>query len=384
MFTEFYKYSGRPFQLNPDPKFFFGSRNHKKAMAYLTYGLNQGEGFIVITGDIGTGKSTLVGHLLSQLDSTRFIAAKVVTTQIEADDTLRMVASAFGIPQENRDKATLLREIESFLISTQEMGRRVLLIIDEVQNLPVASLEELRMLSNFQVDERSVLQCYLLGQPQFRNTLSSERLEQLRQRVIASYHLKPLDADDTRAYIEHRMAMVGGTDNPKFTDDAYTAIFQKTRGVPRRINTLCTRMLLFGFLEERHEIDGAAVDEVFGDMAEEMTQGGPEITPALGGAPGARAAAPTPIPPSVPPDVAPEAIPDELMAEPLDETIAAPISGPPAVAAAPGSDYLGLLERIDVLEKHVKAHEDTISRALELAADYLEAAEENKSDAAAE
>jgi len=146
MYTGFYELEGLPFQLSPDPRFFFGSSGHQKAMAYLTYGLHQGEGFIIITGDIGAGKTTLVGHLFSNLDSTKFIAAKLVTTQLEADDMLRMVAAAFGIPQEGADKSQLLRRIESFLIATHNAGKRSLLVIDEVQNLSVRALEELRML----------------------------------------------------------------------------------------------------------------------------------------------------------------------------------------------------------------------------------------------
>src|SRR5919202_877650 len=192
MFADFYNLSGLPFQLTPDHRFFYGSRNHQKALAYLTYGLSQGEGFIVITGDIGAGKTTLLGHLLSELDRERYVAAQVTSTQINADDTLRMAASAFGLPQEGSDKATLLRRIEEFLRQCFRSGKRCVLIVDEAQNLPVSSLEELRMLSNFQTEARPLLQLFLLGQPQFRGVLASDALEQLRQRVIASYHLGPM------------------------------------------------------------------------------------------------------------------------------------------------------------------------------------------------
>lgn len=342
MFTGFYNLTGRPFQLSPDPRFFYGSRSHNKAMAYLTYGLNQGEGFIIITGDIGTGKTTLVGHLLSQLDSDQFIASKVVTTQIDADDTLRMVASAFGIPEESRDKATLLREVEAFFVASHESGKRVLLVIDEVQNLPAPSLEELRMLSNFQVGERAVLQPYLLGQQQFRQTLASPQLEQLRQRVIASYHLEPLDAGETREYIEHRLGMVGWKNDPSFTDEAFGIIHETTRGVPRRINTLCSRLLLFGFLQESHEIRADAVEEVVKDLAHEELHAEPEAH-------------------------------DRDESPPLPEI--APVN-----ASAVNGELTELAKRVEVLEQYVKAHERTIKRALEIAADYLDDSGDGESD----
>src|SRR5579863_5662051 len=158
MYSEYYKLSGKPFQLSPNPRFFFGSRGHQKAMAYLQYGLHQGEGFIVVTGDVGTGKTTLLGYLLGQLDPNKYLAAKLVTTQLEADDTLRMVATAFNIDTRGTDKATLLRAFEHFLLDNQRRGRHVLVLVDEVQNLPIRSLEELRMLSNFQATEVAPMQ----------------------------------------------------------------------------------------------------------------------------------------------------------------------------------------------------------------------------------
>lgn len=269
MYSEFYKFTGLPFQLTPDPRFFYNSQNHRKALAYLTYGLSQGEGFIIVTGDIGTGKTTLVDRLLSSLDSERFVAGKVVTTQLEADDLLRAVANAFRLPGAGGDKATLLRSLEAFLRRVHKEGKRAALIVDEAQNLPVRSLEELRMLSNFQEGARPLLQSFLLGQPQFRETLASEELEQLRQRVTANFHLGPMDAAETRAYIEHRLQLVGWKGDPEITDDAFGLVYEHTGGVPRRINTLCTRLLLFGALEQRHTLDAAAVEAVLDDLRQE-------------------------------------------------------------------------------------------------------------------
>lgn len=273
MYSTYYKLSGLPFQLTPDHRFFFGSRNHTKAMTYLTFGICTGEGFVVITGDVGTGKTTLVDQLLSMLDGTKYVATKVVTTQLDADDILRAVAMPFGIVHEGGDKATLLRRFEEFLLQSQREGKRVLLLIDEAQNLPARSLEELRMLSNFQTAGTSSIQVFLLGQPQFRRTLASDNMIQLRQRVIATHHLGPMDANETRAYIEHRLRVVGWTNDPEFTPEAFSLIHRHTGGVPRRINTLCTRLLLYGMLEERHRIDAQVVDQVVEELQREGQDG---------------------------------------------------------------------------------------------------------------
>jgi len=342
MYTGFYKLKGLPFQLGPDPRFFYGSSVHQKAMAYVTYGLHQGEGFIVITGDIGAGKTTLVGHLLATLDPAKYIAATLVTTQLEADDTLRMVASAFGVPCEGADKAVLLRRIEAFLAGTMHGGRRSLLVVDEVQNLSVRALEELRMLSNFQANGVPLLQSFLLGQPQFRATLANPGLEQLRQRVTASYHLGPLGAEETRAYIEHRLKMVEWNGDPGFTDEAFARIHAVTGGVPRKINTLCSRLLLSGYLDERHEIDEAVVDQVADELGEEIAQ----VT--------------TPGPSD------------------LDFAMAANSGnghghlGDHGKVLHNGSGDLPL--RVSMLEHQMRNHDRTIKRALEIAANYLSSA----------
>lgn len=275
MYESFYKLRDKPFQLSPDPRFFFGSRSHKRAMAYLRYGVNQGEGFIVVTGDIGTGKTTLMRALFADLARENVVAAQLVTTQLEADDMLRMVAASFGLAHEGVSKAALLKNLEVFLTARAREGKRVLLVVDEAQNIPPRSLEELRMLSNFQAGEKALLQSFLLGQEEFRHVLQSDGLEQLRQRVIAAYHLNPLDADETRAYIEHRLRMAGWTGDPAFSEGAYTAIHETTGGIPRRINTFCDRLLLYGFLEEIHTLDEKAVVAVADELRQEVprTQG---------------------------------------------------------------------------------------------------------------
>jgi len=272
MYEEFYGLKAKPFRLSPDPRFFFSSRGHKRALAYMRYGIKQGEGFIIITGDVGTGKTLLVSTLFQLLAKENVIGTHIVTTQMQADDLLRMVASGYGIPFERATKAALLRNLESYFRACAQEGKRVLLVVDECQGLPRKAIEELRMLSNFQMKGRPLVQSFLLGQREFRATMRSEGFEQLRQRVIAAYHLKPLDAAETHGYIEHRLRLAGWRDDPTFSKDIFAGIYEFTDGVPRRINTLMDRLLLYGYLEEIHEINREGLNSVANDIIEE--QGG--------------------------------------------------------------------------------------------------------------
>jgi len=271
MYESYYGLSAKPFQLRPDPNFFFGSKGHKRAMAYLEYGLGQREGFIVITGEVGAGKTTLVRNLFRKLESEKIIAAQIVNTHLDSNDTLRMVVAAFGLPYEDVTKAALLTKLEQFLLQCDKQGKRVLLIVDEAQNLSPRTVEELRMLSNFQTADNSLLQIFLLGQPEFRKTLLSGDMQQLLQRVIASYHLGPMDAAETRAYIEHRLHTVGWHGDPSLSEDAFTTIYDFTGGIPRKINTLCDRLFLMGYLEEIHNFRSSEVNEVISDIQQEFT-----------------------------------------------------------------------------------------------------------------
>ena len=277
MYENFYQLRAKPFRLSPDPQFFFNSKGHKRALAYLRYGVKQGEGFIIITGDVGTGKTTLVSTLFKFLEKENVVAAQIVTTQLQADDLIRVVAAAYGLAYQAVSKAELLRSLEDYFRVCAQEGKRVLLVVDEAQGLPPQSVEELRMLSNFQIGGRALLQSFLLGQKEFRVTLRTEGFEQLRQRVIAAYHLEPLGPDEVKDYIEHRLRVSGWTGDPRITDEAYRDIAHFTDGVPRRINTLCDRLLLYGSLEELHTIDRGAVHAVSEDIIEE--RGGPSLRP---------------------------------------------------------------------------------------------------------
>jgi general secretion pathway protein A len=269
MYEAFYHLQTKPFALSPDPRFFFSSRGHRRAVAYLVYGAHQGEGFIVITGEIGAGKTMLAATLAQKLAPKNLVLGQVVNTRLGPDDLVRMVAAAFGLPQHD-SKAVLLDRVRQFLLACNQQGKRVLLIVDEAQNLPPTSVEELRMLSNFVQANRPLLQTFLLGQPEFRRTLQSPDMEQLRQRVIASYHLGPLDQGETEAYILHRLQVAGWRGDPTFSPDAFAAIHEYAGGIPRRINILCDRLMLLGCVDQKHALTGAEVAAVTEEMQQEL------------------------------------------------------------------------------------------------------------------
>jgi general secretion pathway protein A len=326
MYAEFYGLATRPFQLTPDARFFFESTVHRQAMAYMVYGLHHAEGFIIITGDVGAGKTILVDNLLATIDVTSFVTAKIVTSQLCGDDLLHMVAAGFGVAEEGLTKAALLQRISEFVLKKHRDGKRLVLIVDEAQNLSFEALEELRMLSNIVVGQTMALQSFLLGQPQFRAVLGSPGLEQLRQRVTAAYHLGPLNEAETRSYIEHRLHRAEWKDDPHFEEECFSLIYHHTGGVPRRINSLCSRLLLYGFLEQLHTLSADAVDKVANDLREEMSvvTTHPAADPAGNG------------------------------------------------KDRPGEASHGVAERIEVLEKSVDKHERLIRRAIEIAAHYFQ------------
>jgi putative secretion ATPase (PEP-CTERM system associated) len=275
MYETFYGLTGKPFQLNPDPAFLFSSKGHSSAYAYLKYGVFQGEGFIVVTGEIGAGKTTLIRALLEELDPARVIAAQLVSTMLDSDNLLRAVATAFGLAVRGEDKAHLLAGLEAFLTSLVTQNKRALLVVDEAQNLTPQAMEELRMLSNFQLGDRALLQSFLVGQPELRNLMRAPTMQQLRQRIIASYHLGPMDKSETRAYVEHRLHRVGWNGDPQFEPEVFAEIYDATGGIPRRINQLCNRLLLAGFLSEKHQLTAADAEEVIKELSTELSADAP-------------------------------------------------------------------------------------------------------------
>ena len=332
MYAKFYGFDRLAFQLTPDPEFFYESAEHRRAMAHMTYGLHHAEGFIVITGDVGAGKTMLVDRLLSQIDASSYLTARIVTSQLSGDDLLRMVAAGFGLDDGGMAKGALLARIQEFVHMHVGAGRRALLIIDEAQNLSFEALEELRMLSNIAVGTATGLQSFLLGQPQFREVLGNSALDQLRQRITAAYHLGPLNEADTRGYVEHRLLCAGWKGDPQFSDDCFAPIYLHTGGVPRRINTLCSRLLLCGFLDGSHTIAGADVEQVASELEAELSAVA-TASPAVDG------------------------------------------RGSPAAEAENGLPVAVLCERLDNLERRAAGHDRAIRRVVEIMASYFTASE---------
>ncbi|WP_020679673.1 XrtA/PEP-CTERM system-associated ATPase [Marinobacterium rhizophilum] len=280
MYTSYFGFTAKPFQLSPATEFFFKSRSHKRALSYLHYGLSQGEGFIVITGEIGTGKTTLMRKLWTTIDRDNLVTAQLVTTKLEADDLLRMICSAFGLPAENKPKAVLLQQFQDFLQSTHLAKKRVLLLVDEAQNLSASAIEELRMLSNFQVNDTPLMQSFLLGQPELRAIIQDPNMEQFRQRVIAAFHLHPLSEAEVKAYILWRLGVAGWAEKPGFSDGAFKEIYRHTKGIPRKINVFCDRLLLLCFLEEFTMVDENTVTTVAEELADEFSPQLNQLQPA--------------------------------------------------------------------------------------------------------
>jgi general secretion pathway protein A len=392
MYDQFYGFTGRPFQLTPDPHFYFESGTHRKAMSYLGYGLAQGEGFIVITGDVGAGKTTLVGHLMNTIDANRLTAVKLVSTQVEGDDLLRLVAEQFGIEWEGESKAELLRSMEQYLREQARAGKRTLLIVDEGQNLAISALEELRMLSNFQLGGHSLLQIFLLGQPEFRQTLfHSPTLEQLRQRVIATHHLDPMEPEEVEPYILHRLGKVGWTGNPSFSPDAFEEIYDYSEGVPRKLNVLVSRLLLYGAVEQMTRITAQNVRSVVAEIEADRGIDASTLAPLPVEevvAAAASAVAPTPAPFAAPTpanetaaewpqrvadDRPPFAAPSPADAEPLELAVDKAPAGP-----AIDPEQLAALEaQVASLEERLVEQDAALRRVLDLLIEWVERDPEN-------
>jgi general secretion pathway protein A len=377
MYDQFYGLTGRPFQLTPDPQYYFESATHRKALSYLGYGLAQGEGFIVITGEVGAGKSTLVSHLMQSVDKARLTAATIVTSQLDGLDMVHMAAESFGIDTRGLDKASTLKGIENFLHAEARTGRRCLLVVDEAQNLSIDALEELRMLSNFQLGSSALLQIFLLGQPEFRDLVrDAAELEQLRQRVIATHHLEPMEANEVEPYIVHRLSCAGWNGRPQVTAEAYAALYAETGGVPRKLNTLMNRVMLMGAVEQVDVLDGALVEAVIADMAGKpfeydapMSARAPlmqdvQTAEVISADEPAEAAAFTELAEA---PVAEVAVPLTVVAQPVREPVAVPKPMP-----TPDADIEALTARVANLEQRVLEQEAALRRVLAMMIDWMD------------
>jgi putative secretion ATPase (PEP-CTERM system associated) len=379
MYDSFYGFSARPFQLTPDARFWYETATHRTAMSYLAYGLAQGEGFIVVTGEVGSGKTTLVGHVMDSIDPSRLTAARLVSTQVADEDLLRLVADSFGIAVHGPHKADVLAAIEQFLHDEARAGRRCLLIVDECQNLPVASLEELRMLSNFQLGEHSLLQIFLLGQPEFRGTMAhAPETEQLRQRVIANHHLEAMLPEEVEPYVIHRLSLVGWREDPVIAPDVFPAIWNATGGIPRKVNMLVSRLLLHGAVEEAHELSADDVAVV----VEELQAATRDVPVPAAVEPVAPTPAPEPAA-QVAPAPAASAAPAAPASPPLTAAALAANDAPPAPIAiadprlerqiaAQARDIADLREQLAALDAKNREQDAAIRRVLTLLIDWAE------------
>ncbi len=265
MYERFYALRERPFALSPDPDYLYPSRVHREALDYLRYGLESHAGFVVITGEIGSGKTTLLQTLLRGLDSQTTVG-RIVNTMLEPRELLETIMIDFGLDPSGKSKPIMLRDLAQYLVDQRLAGRLILLVIDEAQNLSLAALEELRMLSNLETEKSKLLEIVLVGQPNLRDKLAAPELEQLRQRITVSYHLTPLDADETANYINHRLRRASMGAPLEFPRDVTGIIHTRSRGVPRIINVICDATLVFGYAEERRQIDAGLMADVLVEL----------------------------------------------------------------------------------------------------------------------
>jgi len=272
MYNHYYGFQEKPFSLTPDPHFFYLSSVHRRALAYLTYGLEDKKGFITITGEIGAGKTTLIRALIKRLDPNTTVA-RIINTKVSSFELLKMIARDFGIDKQFTSKEELLNHLNNFLLEQYSMGHNSVLIIDEAQNLEPATLEEIRLLSNLETEKDKLLQIILVGQPELRQILALPELKQLRQRITVGYHISSLTREEVAEYIRHRLTVAGGRNKELFTPEATDLIYRYSGGIPRLINIICDAALVTGYVENVQRIDADLIREVIEELDLDLAQG---------------------------------------------------------------------------------------------------------------
>ncbi len=265
MYEHYFKFRVKPFELVPNPDFLYLSKSHKKAITYLTYGLKEHTGFMLLTGEVGAGKTTLIRYFMRSIDNSTPLS-KIFNTKVSAEQLIAMINEDFGLDSGSRDKVKLVKDLYDFLIEEYSKGHQALLIIDEAQNLTPELLEEVRMLSNLETDDTKLLQIVLVGQPELGKTLSAPHLRQLRQRISIACHLYNLDRQEMVDYITHRLTVAGNADALKFTEEAFDAIYAYSGGIPRLINIVCNLLLLTAFTEGLKEANKEMVNEIVNSL----------------------------------------------------------------------------------------------------------------------
>ena len=269
MYLEYYGLKEPPFTITPNPRFLFYSAKHREAFNHLLYGIRERKGFVQLTGEVGAGKTTLCRALLEQLGEN-FSTALILNPALNADLLIKSIAMEFNLQVKGMDRLEILAEINKFLLHQVEQGKDTVLIIDEAQDLTLELLEQVRLLSNLETDERKLVQIILMGQPELRDRLNDHRLRQLRQRITVRYHLEPLKRNEISQYIQHRLQVSGANGAPYFTTPAIWRIHNYSNGIPRLINAVCDKCLLAGFVQQRDRIDfrmvGRAMRELEGHI----------------------------------------------------------------------------------------------------------------------
>lgn len=269
MYLEYYGLKEPPFNITPDPRFLFFSAKHREALNHLLYGLRERKGFVQLTGEVGAGKTTLCRAMLEQLGE-QFSTALILNPVLDADLLMKAVAMEFGLKVKGLDRLDTVAIINEFLLRETKAGKVPVLIIDEAQDLTNELLEQVRLLSNLETDNRKLLQIVLMGQPELRERLEDPRLRQLRQRITVRYHLRPLTRPEVSQYIQHRLQVSGARGAPYFTWSALWRIQRYSQGIPRLVNAICDKCLLAGYVQQRERIDwrtvGLAICELEGKV----------------------------------------------------------------------------------------------------------------------